>query len=68
MTRKDFEAVAKIIALYCYSEDTGAYKGGELVDKVNAILKKNNKNFNEAMFWNAVTRHYDYLAPEVDEE
>ena len=74
MTRKDFEVIAKLIATLSFSMkdscyiigDSGAYDAlllEELHDSVNAMLKQQNKNYNESKFWDYV---YNYRQKIID--
>lgn len=67
MTRKDFETVAKIVALYeqAYLRVNDAEKGekayNNAIDGVEATLKATNDNFDLDKFWDAVNAYQDEL-------
>lgn len=52
MTRKDFEIVAQIVALY-QSENHYGYREGQ----IDSLLRSTNQNYDSARFWGAVKRH-----------
>ena len=68
MTKKDFEVVAKIVAILSFSMRDACYIVGdsqsydallieELHDSVNNRLKQQNKNYDSSKFWDYV---YNY--------
>ena len=68
MTRKDFEIVAKIVAMLSFSLKDGCFIIGDsqaydaLMDEelhvmIDNMLKTQNKNYNDGKFWDYV---YDY--------
>lgn len=67
MTKKDFEAVAKIVALYeqAYLRVNDAEKGekayNNAIDGVEATLKATNEDFDPDKFWGAVNAYQDKL-------
>lgn len=74
MTKKDLEVVAKIVASLSFSMkdscyivgESGAYEAlliEEMHDTVDAMLKQQNKNYDESKFWNYV---YNYRKRIID--
>ena len=74
MTKKDFEVIAKIIAILSFSLKDSCYIIGdseaydallleELHDTVNKRLKQQNKNYDSDKFWSYV---YDYRQRIID--
>lgn len=68
MTRKDFEVVAKIVAMLSFSLKDGSFIIGdsqaydalmdeEIHNMIDNMLKTQNKNYNDGKFWDYV---YDY--------
>lgn len=49
MTRKDFEKIAEILALYGSNRDEATKKS-----EITRVLQNTNPNFNEEIFWNRV--------------
>ena len=52
MTRKDFEIVAQIVAMY-QSENHYGYREGQ----IDSLLRRTNQNYDSARFWGAVKRY-----------
>lgn len=67
MTRKDFEIVAKIVALYeqAYLRVNDANRGekayNNAIDGVETALKATSDNFDPDKFWDAVNAYQDEL-------
>lgn len=67
MTKKDFEIVAKIVALYeqAFYRATDAEKGekayNHAFETTDELLKEQNENFDSDMFWGAVNDYQDEL-------
>lgn len=67
MTKKDFEVVAKIVALYeqAYLRVNDANRGEKAydnaIDGVETALKATNDNFDLDKFWDAVNAYQDEL-------
>ena len=68
MTRKDFQVIAKIIALLSFSMkdscfiigDSQSYEAlmlEELHNEVDRMLREQNINYSPEKFWNAVYKH-----------
>ena len=74
MTKKDFEVVAKIVAILSFSMKDACYSVGdseaydalllkELQHSVDNRLKQQNKNYDEGKFWDYV---YNYRQRIID--
>ena len=74
MTRKDFEVVAKIVAMLSFSIKDGCFIVGDsqsydaLMDEeihtmIDNMLKTQNKNYNDGRFWDYV---YNYRQKIID--
>ena len=67
MTRKDFEIIAKIVALYeqAYLRANDAEKDekaySHAYETVDELLKEQNENFDSDRFWGAVNAYQDEL-------
>lgn len=67
MTKKDFEIVAKIVALYeqAYYRATDAEKGEKAYnlafETTDELLKGQNEDFDSDKFWGAVNDYQDEL-------
>lgn len=67
MTRKDFEIVAKIVALYeqafyrANDAENGEKAYNHAFETVDELLKEQNENFDSDKFWGAVNDYQDEL-------
>lgn len=67
MTKKDFEIIAEIVALYeqAFYRANDAEKGekayNHAFETVDELLRKQNENFDSDMFWEAVNDYQDEL-------